>query len=252
MKNPLKSLFSRGAADYSCAAVICAAGSSQRMGEDKLKLRLDGVPVLARTLKVFDDCPEIREIIVVVREEELIETAQLCNDFDIHKATKILIGGSNRTESALFGVSEVGTRHNLIAIHDGARPMVTGDIITEAIDAAYKNLAAAPGIRLKDTVKSLSEGLADCTLAREAIVAVQTPQVFEADLIKAALTAAYRRGDEITDDCAAVEALGIEITITDGSEENIKITTPVDLLLAEAILKKRKEALELQEGLEGE
>jgi len=228
-----------------CSAVIVAAGMSERMGGDKLKMELMEKPVLAHTLAVFEDSPFVSEIIVVTREDELLNTAQLCADYNIHKAAAIVIGGESRRESSLIGVTAVKPGAKLIAVHDGARPLVTQEIIAAAVEGAAVHFAAVPCISVKDTVKVKDhEGFVKQSLVRGQLVAVQTPQVFEGDIIKAALTAALNRPDNITDDCMAVEAMGIRPYIVNGSEENIKITTPIDLLTAQGILQKRREACE--------
>ena len=128
----------------------------------------------------------------------------------------------------------------LLAVHDGARPLVTPDLIDRAIEAAARYGAVAPALPLKDTVKRVKEGgEVDRTLKREVLRAVQTPQVFDADLLKASLHAAFEAGAELTDDCSAVERLGKVVFLIDGEEENLKITTPVDMIFAEAVLRKR-------------
>lgn len=226
-----------------CTAVIVAAGSSRRMGEDKLALPLAGIPVLARTLTQFELCREIGEIIVVVREEKIVETAELCKQFGIHKATKILAGGKERVESSAAGVLQADRNSRYIAIADGARPLVTPELIAQTVEAARRYRAAVPGVPVKDTVKTVEDAVVTGTPDRSKLVAVQTPQVFEADLIKAALTKSIQDGAAVTDDCSAVEALGVPVHIVDGSYENLKITTREDLLFAEALLAARGETV---------
>ena len=224
-----------------CSAVVAAAGSSTRAGRDKLFSLLGGESVLARTLRVLDDSEWIDEIIVVTRPEKIPEAAELCRACGIVKVTKILCGGETRTQSVLCGVSETDRRAELIAVHDGARPLVTEKIIEDAVHAAVLYQAAAPAVPVKDTVKRADKGVVSETLPRDEIFAVQTPQIFCADLIKAALTKAVQDGAAPTDDCMAVEALGVPVHLTQGSEENIKITTPPDFRLAELILESRQE-----------
>jgi len=223
-----------------CSAVVLAAGSSVRMGKDKMLLTLGGVPVLARSLSAFQNCPAIDEIVVVTRENMIEEIARLCIRNGMSKVSKVIVGGKNRTESALAGVCEVNKKANYIAIHDGARPFVTVELIERTLDMAAKYRAAAPGIKCVDTLKEIDERkVIVATVDREKTVRIQTPQIFDADIIKGALT--YAVVDEITytDDCAAVEAMGYKTHIVDGDEENIKITTENDLAVAEAILKNR-------------
>ena len=225
-----------------CSAVIVAAGMSERMGGDKLKMMLMGKPVLAHTLISFQRSSFVREIVVVVREDELVNTARLCSDYNIDKAATIVIGGGSRMESSLIGVTAAGPDARLVAIHDGARPLVSQEVIASAVEAAAVHFAAVPCVCIKDTVKIKdSDGFIRESLKRNMLVAVQTPQVFEADIIKAALTEAVKKSADITDDCMAVEAMGIRPYTVNGSEENIKITTPVDLITAESILRNRRE-----------
>jgi len=222
-----------------CTAVIVAAGSSSRMGFDKLMAPLCGVPVIVHTLRAFEACARVNEIIVVTQSEKIVDIASLCKVHGISKVTKILIGGETRVHSSLAGVSEADKRAKVIAIHDGARPMVTPEIISAAIHEAVLNRAAAPAIPVRDTIKVAENGVVTATPERASLFAVQTPQTFDADVIKAALTDAVVKNLAVTDDCAAAEAMGITIRLTPGSDENLKITTPVDLLTAEGILRKR-------------
>ena len=227
-----------------CSAVIVAAGSSQRMGSDKLLHNLGIMPVLARTLLVFQDCELVDEIVVVTRMEKLEEVAELCKKYRIEKASKVICGGATRMESALAGVSEVKKRAKLIAIHDGARPLVSVELIENTVRAAAKYKAAVPAIKSVDTLKLAEDGeTITGSLDRELVLRVQTPQVFDADLIKGALTFAAEKKLPLTDDCSAVELMGVKARIVPGEEDNIKLTTPRDMLFAAAILKDRGEYL---------
>lgn len=225
-----------------CSAVIVAAGSSERMGEDKLMLELGGMPVLARTLCVIDSCECVDEIIIVTQPEKIMDVAKLCRNYGIDKATKILSGGANRTESSLAGVCGISPEAELVAIHDAARPLVTEDIVCAAVHAASLYKAAAPAVAVKDTVKLVDDGMVSFTPKRASTKVVQTPQAFAPDIIKAALAYVVQNDLEVTDDCSAAELLGVPVKLTDGSEENIKITTPLDMSLAEDILRVRGEA----------
>lgn len=227
-----------------CSAVIVAAGSSQRMGSDKLLHNLGIMPVLARTLLVFQDCELVDEIVVVTRMEKLEEVAELCKKYRIEKASKVTCGGATRMESALAGVSEVKKKAKLIAIHDGARPLVSVKLIENTVRAAAKYKAAVPAIKSVDTLKLAEDGVTVTgSLDRELVLRVQTPQVFDADLIKGALTFAAEKKLPLTDDCSAVELMGVKARIVPGEEDNIKLTTPRDMLFAAAILKDRGEYL---------
>lgn len=222
-----------------CSAVIVAAGSSTRMGADKLMMEIANMPVIIRSIKAFDDCDFIDEIIIVTQSEKIVEIAKLCETYKIQKVTKILVGGETRTQSALAGVSETNPDVRLIAIHDGARPLVCDNMIRSTIHQAALNKAAVPAVPVKDTIKKAEDGFVTKTIDRSALFAVQTPQVFHADLIKGALTRAVTDKLELTDDAMALEAMGVPVFLAEGDYDNIKITTPQDIAIAEAILKNR-------------
>ena len=225
-----------------CAAVIAAAGSSQRMGgENKLLMPLAGIPVLARTLLAVDRAACIDEIVLAARESDLLLYAELCRTYGVQKPVKIVRGGTTRTESVLRAALETNRKAKLIAVQDGARPLVTPELIETVVRRAAVCAAAAPAVPVHDTVKVARDCIVRETPDRASLFAVQTPQVFDAALLKAALQSALTDGALLTDDCSAVERLGKEIYLADGDEENIKITTPLDLLLAEAILSQRGE-----------
>lgn len=224
-----------------CSALIAAAGSSQRMeGENKLLLPLGGKPVIAHTLQAMDAAPSINEIIIAAREEDLLRFAELCKTYGITKPVKVITGGKTRTESVLRAAMEANKDADLLAVHDGARPFATPELIDSVVEAARVNFAAAPAIPVKDTVKVAIDGVVRETPDRSMLYAVQTPQVFDAQLLRAALQSAVDADVALTDDCSAVERLGKEIYLTEGIEENIKITTPLDMFLAEAILERRE------------
>lgn len=220
-------------------AVIVAAGSSRRMGgENKLLLELDGVPVLARTLSAFQKCAAVRDIVLVCREQDIMLYTELAKSFNIDKLRTVTRGGETRTESVLAGLKAAPADTVLAAVHDGARPLVSEAVITEAVTAAAEYGAAAPVVPLKDSIKRIENGNIAADVPRDTLAAVQTPQVFRHDLLRRALTSAAERGYSFTDDCAAVESLGVIVKATHGSYENIKITTPEDVLTAEAFLHK--------------
>ena len=228
-----------------CAALVAAAGSSSRMGGvNKLLQPLDGIPVLARTLTALQMARRIDEIVVAAREEDFLEISQLCRTYGITKCTKVIRGGESRAHSVLLAALEAGEGMELLAVQDGARPLVTPELIDAVAEAAARTGAAAPAVAVKDTIKSVREdGTVAETLDRSVLRAVQTPQIFEGSLVKAALQAAVEGDIPVTDDCSAVERLGKRVYLVDGDEENLKITTPVDLILAEAILRDREERL---------
>lgn len=226
-------------AEYTCA-VIPAAGTASRMGgENKLMLALGDIPVLIRTLSVFSACAEIDEIIIACRPADIIPYGKLIQDFGLTKVTNIVCGGENRTQSVLAGLRACPAHTTLVAIHDGARPLVTEDIIAHTLVVAKEHGAAAPVTPLKDSIKHIAQEKILSDVPRDSIAAVQTPQIFRYDLILQALTQATQSNLQYTDDCAAVEALGVCVHATHGSYENIKITTPEDIAIAEAILYRR-------------
>ena len=224
-----------------CSVIVAAAGSSSRMGgENKLMMPIDGVPVLARTLQALNEAALVDEIVVAAREEDLIAIGDLCKIYGVVKPTKIVRGGENRLESVYLASLECREDAEFIAVHDGARPLATAELIDRTIALAHRTNAAAPAVPVKDTIKIVRDGKVAATPPREELQAVQTPQAFDADLLRAALENARVFGGTITDDCSAVELLGKEIYLTEGSYENIKITTPEDLILASELLHRRE------------
>lgn len=226
-----------------CAALVAAAGSSSRMGGvNKLLEDLDGMPVLVRTLTALQQSELVDEIIIATREEEIVEISDLCHTYGISKCTKVVRGGESRVHSVMRAAVEAAPGTGFLAVQDGARPLVTPDLIDRVIREAHRCNAAAPAIPVKDTVKTVKDGeMVDTTLDRSLLRAVQTPQVFSADLLKAALQNALDQNLHITDDCSAVEQLGKVVYLVEGEEENLKITTPTDLILARALLQAREE-----------
>jgi len=236
------SLFRRkGKADrIRCSALIAAAGSSSRMGgENKLLMPLNGMPVIAHTLLAIDRAETISEIVIAAREEDLLTFADLCKTFGVQKSVKVIIGGKTRTESVLRAALEADPNAAFLAVQDGARPLVKPEMIDAVVRKAYECFAAAPAIPVHDTIKVAKDGIVTETPERSSLFAVQTPQVFDAGLLKAALQSALTDHAEVTDDCSAVERLGKAVCLTDGDEENLKITTPIDLIFAQSILEHR-------------
>lgn len=245
MKNIFGKLFSKDKREYPvCSAVVAAAGSSRRMGGgNKLLLPLDGIPVLVRTLRALEEATLVWEIVVASREEDLLVIGDLCKTYGISKPVKIVCGGETRAASVLAATMECREDAAFIAVHDGARPLATPELIDNVIRLAFRTNAAAPAVAVKDTIKVVEENKVVTTPDRDTLRCIQTPQVFDAALLRAALQAAVAGEIPITDDCSAVERLGKEIYLTEGSYENIKITTPEDMALATAILERREEML---------
>ena len=243
MKNFLRKLFGRERdAHPFCSAVVAAAGGSSRMGGvNKLLLPLEGIPVLARTLRALDEARLVDEIVVAAREEDLLTIGDLCRTYGVTKPVKIVRGGETRAASVLAAAMECREDGAFIAVHDGARPLAEPALIDSVIQLAFRTNAAAAAVPVKDTIEVTAEGKIASAPDRETRRAVQTPQVFDGALLRAALQAAVEGGIPVTDDCSAVERIGKEIYLTEGSYENIKITTQEDLALAAAILQRREE-----------
>ena len=218
-----------------CGAVIVAAGNASRMGGiDKVMAPLQGEPMLLRTVRTFQECDAIKEIVIVTREDLLERVSAMCGKFD--KVMAVVVGGKDRPESVNNGLNALSKKVKLAAIQDGARPLITWQVIDRTVRAANSYGAAAPAIAVKDTVKEVQGGVVVNTPDRSKLQAVQTPQVFDFDLLRGALKKAAQDGAAITDDCSAVERLGFKVKIVEGDERNIKITTPQDLKIAEAFL----------------
>lgn len=224
-----------------CTAIVAAAGSSTRMGGEvnKLLLPLEGVPVLARTLTALDLASRVDAIVIAAREEDILPFSELCRTYGIQKPVKVVRGGDSREESVLRAALEADPRTELLAVQDGARPLVTPALIDAVAEKAARCNAAAPAVPVKDTIKVAADGTVRETLDRSTLRAIQTPQIFEADLLKAALQSALEAGAELTDDCSAVERLGKVVYLVEGDEANLKITTPLDMTIAAALLQSR-------------
>ena len=218
-----------------CGAVIVAAGSASRMGGiDKVMAPIGGEPMIVRTVRTFQQCDAIREIVIVTRQDLIVPIMDLCHEFD--KVQMVIVGGASRPESVAAGLSALSDKVKLVAVQDGARPLVSWQVIDRTVRAANSYGAAAPAIPVKDTIKVVSGGVVKETPERSGLQAVQTPQVFDIDLLRGALLQAAQDGAEITDDCSAVERLGMSVKIVEGDERNIKVTTPLDLKIAELFL----------------
>lgn len=222
-----------------CGAVIVAAGNASRMGGiDKVMAPLQGEPMILRTVRAFQNCDAIREIVIVTRQDLILPISDLCHDFD--KVRTVITGGSSRQESVARGLGAMSDQVQLVAIQDGARPLITDEVIDRTVRAANTYGAAAPGIPVKDTIKVVKGGIVETTPDRSTLQAVQTPQVFDIDLLTGALAQAEKDKAAVTDDCSAVERLGMSIKMVEGDERNIKVTTPMDLKIAELLLEEMK------------
>lgn len=217
-----------------CGAVIVAAGNASRMGGiDKVMAPIGGEPMILRTVRAFQDCDAIQQIVVVTRQDLIVPISDLCHPFD--KVQAVMVGGNTRQESVEIGLGALSDHIKLAAIHDGARPFITWEVIDRTVRAANTYGAAAPAIPVKDTVKVVQGGVVASTPDRSTLRAVQTPQVFDIDLLRGALKKAKDDGAQVTDDCSAVELMGMSVKIVEGDERNIKVTTPMDLKIAEIL-----------------
>lgn len=222
-----------------CGAVIVAAGSASRMeGIDKALALLSGEPVIVQTVKAFQNCPAIEEIVIVTRQDLLEKIADLAAPYAKVKA--VVVGGADRVQSVLCGLQALSEKVELAAIHDGARPLITPELIVKTVSAADFHGAAAPAIAVKDTIKNVQNHCVCGTPDRSSLRAVQTPQVFCLPDLLTALTQAIKDGAAITDDCSALERMGIPVYLVDGQESNIKITTPMDLKVAQMLWEERQ------------
>lgn len=218
-------------------AIIVAAGSGRRMGSNVNKqfILIDGMPVLAHTLLKFSAAETIDSIIIVTKADSILTVSDLVKEFNISKVCEIIPGGETRQDSVNCGLSSV-EKNKIVAIHDGARPFISIEKINELVESAYKFGASAPGVVPKDTVKAVSsENSIEKTLDRNSLRLIQTPQVFRANELKSAYEQAKATGFVGTDDCSVAEMAGISIRIVEGEYTNIKVTTPEDLPVAEAI-----------------
>lgn len=222
-----------------CGAVIVAAGNASRMGGiDKVMAELGVEPMIVRTVRAFQNCDAIKEIVIVTRPDLIVPITNCCGKFEKVKA--VVAGGASRQESVGLGMNALSNKAELVAIQDGARPLISEEVIDRTVRAAHTYGAAAPAIPVKDTIKVVRGGIVDHTPDRSALQAVQTPQVFDFDLLKGALKKAEQEGAAVTDDCSAVELMGMSVKIVEGDERNIKVTTPLDLAIAKLLLEEEK------------
>ncbi len=221
-----------------CGAVIVAAGSASRMGGiDKVMAQLKGEPMIVHTVREFQNCDAISEIVIVTREDLILPITSLCKDMPKVKA--VVVGGKSRQESVHLGLNALSDQVKLAAIQDGARPLITWQVIDRVVRAANTYGAAAPAIPVKDTIKVVEGRVVTSTPDRATLFAVQTPQVFDFDLLRGALKKAEQDNAQVTDDCSAVERLGMKVKIVEGDERNLKVTTPLDLKLAEMLMEEK-------------
>lgn len=223
--------------DHYISAVIVAAGSGTRMKipQRKQLLEINDMPVIAHTLNAFENTDIIDEIIIVTKKEDILVMMDIAKVFGISKVTEIVPGGATRTDSVKNGINSA--KGDIVAIHDGVRPCIQPIHITKTVEAAMKTGAAALGCPVTDTLKKVDEnGIITQTVNREGMWAIQTPQVFDKEL----LLRAYADGDTqgATDDCMLVESIGVNVTMVEGVRTNIKVTMQEDIDLVSSILAK--------------
>jgi len=218
-------------------SVVVPAVMDTAEGENSLYNLLDGQPVIAHTLQALDQIPAIDEIILVVRERELLRMAELCQSLAIAKLKKILHCGQPGLISLLFGVYGCARTAEYIAIHDPLRPFITEKIVAKTLKAARRCNAVAPAVPVRDTMKIVQDGAVRETLDRDALQALQTPQIIQSSILKAALERAIAAGEPLPGDMPGILAhLGLSLPLIKGSDENIRITSEMDIPAAQGIL----------------
>lgn len=223
--------------DSAIPAIIVAAGSSTRMqGINKQFMPVLGVPVIARTLMTFEACDDISKIIVVTSTNSIVDMQLICEKYMISKVADIIEGGSNRHESVINGMTCLDECDKKVLIHDGARPFVSVNIISDVVNALCQYDAALCVSKINDTVKMVDDGMVINTVDRSMLYAAQTPQGVDVNKYKNACDSLHNI-DLFTDDASIMEAAGYTVKAIIGSSKNIKITTPDDVAIAEAIVK---------------
>ena len=224
------------------SAIIAAAGSSTRFGENKQTQKILDVPVLIHTLRAYEASDCIDEIIIVTKKEDIELWKEQCELFSIKKVTQIIEGGKTRQESVLCGFEAIDKKAEYVAIADGARCLITPTNINDVCFSAYEHKAATAAHRSTDTVKIARSGrFIESSPDRDTVWAAQTPQVFKANLYRAAAYTALKEGVEATDDNSLVEFIGHPIYLVECGAQNIKITTKDDIIIAQSILQARKD-----------
>lgn len=225
-------------------ALIPAGGVGKRLKAQKAKqyLLLDHLPVLVHTLKVFQQAKVIDEIVLILPPDDVASAQQqLINKYGLTKVTAVVAGGKERQDSVRNGLAAINGKCDIVVIHDAVRPFVTEELIKQVVAAAKTTGAASVGVKAKDTIKETKkDNLVAATIPRQNLWLTQTPQAFKFELLKKAYKAAYDKKFYGTDDASLVERIGSKVKMIDGSYENIKITTPEDLIMAEALMKNKK------------
>jgi 2-C-methyl-D-erythritol 4-phosphate cytidylyltransferase len=221
-------------------AIIAAAGQGTRLKGKRAKqfLELDGVPVVVHTLRRFEQCASVQEIVVVLPAPDVAGFLALAGKYGLRKLARVVAGGETRAESVWRGLQTIrAATAEIVAVHDGVRPFVTPDEISRTIAAAEISGAAILAAPAIDTIKEVQDGVVQRTLRRTDLRHALTPQCFRYALLREAYERATDLSADVTDDSALVEQLGVKVAVVDGNARNIKITRPEDLAIAEIILK---------------
>jgi len=220
--------------------IIVAAGKSERMGPDvdKAFISLGIKPIIAYSVLAYEKCPDIDGIILVVRKDRIEAARGMAQLFSCSKVKKIIAGGSKRQASVMNGLSELHEDVKIVSIHDGARPCITPELISETIKSAKKYGTGVAAVKITDTVKLVNKGMIiSKTIDRSKLWAVQTPQTFKRELLLKAFEVVRKKGLIVTDEASAVEIICQDVRLVPAMLSNVKITTPEDLTLAAALLK---------------
>lgn len=224
--------------EITVSAIIACAGNFTRMnGVNKQTLELCGIPVAIRSMLAFEKLDEVAEIIVSARECDIDEYRILAEKYGVTKLKAVVKGGSTRQQSIFNAFKEVSKETRYVAVHDGARPLVSPDRIKQCIKDASIFGGAVLGVPVKDTIKYVDGGLITDTLDRRKLYITQTPQIFRKDIYVKGINFANDHDLDFTDDCQLAEAVGAKIAMTESDYRNIKITTPEDIAVAEILLK---------------
>ena len=222
------------------AAIILAAGRGERMGGnvDKAFIGLGSRPIVAYSRLAFEACPVVGAIVLVVRGERIDSSRELCRELGISKLFAVVGGGGRRQESVQAGLAALPPEASIVAIHDSARPLVTPELIAATMESACETGSGVAARKVVDTIKVVKDGnVAEATLDRSNLWAVETPQTFQTDLIRRAYDAVTKAGQTVTDDAGAIEFIGEKARLVNWRKPNLKVTVPEDLAVAEKLLR---------------
>lgn len=221
------------------AIIVCAGNSTRMGGVNKILLPLGESSVIGQTMLAFENSPSISEIIIVARECDFAAISKEAEKANISKFRECVAGGNTRQESVINGIRKISPETELIAIHDGARPLVLPEHIEKAVKDASVFGGATLGVPVKDTIKTVDGGLIVDTPPRSSLYITQTPQIFKKKIYFEGVDFALEHGLDFTDDCQLAEAIGCKVCMTVGDYTNIKITTPEDIQIAQTLLSLR-------------